>query len=55
VANLNCLTGRDRQKQLEEAVVQAASMFDNNYAFDLNGPWAPHNFVEMDLKLNGRT
>jgi hypothetical protein len=54
VANLNCLAGRDEQKQLEEAVFQAASLFDNNYAFDLNGPWAPHNFVEMDLKLNGR-
>jgi hypothetical protein len=55
VANLNCLVGRNDQKQLEEAVFQAARLFDNNYAFDLNGPWAPHNFVEMDLKLNGRT
>jgi hypothetical protein len=54
VANLNCLVGRSDQKQLEEAVFQAARLFDNNYAFDLNGPWAPHNFVEMDLKLNGR-
>ncbi|MGA2175968.1 MAG: GvpL/GvpF family gas vesicle protein [Verrucomicrobiota bacterium] len=54
VANLNCLVARHEQKQLEEAVFQAASLFDNNYAFDLNGPWAPHNFVEMDLKLNGR-
>jgi len=54
VANLNCLVGRDGQKQLEDAVFQAAGLFDNNYAFDLNGPWAPHNFVEMDLELNGR-
>jgi hypothetical protein len=54
VANLNCLAGRHEQKQLEEAVFQAARLFDNNYAFDLNGPWAPHNFVEMDLKLNGQ-
>jgi hypothetical protein len=53
VANLNCLVGRNDQKQLEEAVFQAASLFDNNYAFDLNGPWAPHNFMEMDLKLDG--
>jgi len=45
---------RNCKKQLEEAVFQAARLFDNNYAFDLNGPWAPHNFVEMDLKLNGR-
>jgi len=53
VANLKCLVARDGQKRLEEAVFQAARQFDNNYAFDLNGPWAPHNFVEMDLKLNG--
>ncbi|MGA2541793.1 MAG: GvpL/GvpF family gas vesicle protein [Verrucomicrobiota bacterium] len=55
VANLNCLAGRNEQMQLEGAVFQAAHLFDNNYAFDLNGPWAPHNFVEMDLKLNGQT
>ncbi len=54
VANLNCLVGRDDQAQLEDAVFQAANLFDNNYAFDLNGPWAPHNFVQMVLKLNGR-
>ena len=51
-ANLNCLVGRRGQTELEEAVFQAARLFDNNYAFDLNGPWAPHNFVEMDLELH---
>ena len=51
-ANLNCLVERSGQKQMEDAVFRAAGLFDNNYAFDLNGPWAPHNFVEMDLKLN---
>ena len=55
VTNLNCLVGRNGQKRLEEAVFQAAGLFDNNYAFDLNGPWAPHHFVEMDLEVNGRT
>jgi hypothetical protein len=55
VAILNCLVGRNDQKQFEEAVFQAATFFDNNFAFDVNGPWAPHNFVEMDLKLNGAT
>ena len=50
-ANLNCLVERDGQKRLEEAVFQAAGLFDNNYAFDLNGPWAPHNFVSVDLEL----
>jgi hypothetical protein len=31
--------------------LEAAGMFNNDYAFDYNGPWAPHNFVEVDLKL----
>jgi len=54
VLNLNCLVARDGQKRLEDAVFAAAALFDNNYALDLNGPWAPHNFVEMQLKLSGQ-
>jgi hypothetical protein len=54
VANLKCLVPREGQKRLEETVFEAARLFDNHYAFDLNGPWAPHNFVEIDLRLNGR-
>ena len=50
--NLNCLVQRGAQKQFEDAVFQAAARFDNKFAFDLNGPWAPHNFVEMDLQLS---
>jgi hypothetical protein len=50
VVNLNCMIGRDKQKEFEDAVLEAANLFDNNYAFDMNGPWAPHNFVEMNLK-----
>lgn len=49
VVNLNCLVARERQPQMEEAVFAAAKQFDDNFAFDINGPWAPHNFVEMDL------
>jgi hypothetical protein len=52
VVNLNLLVRRDRLKDLDEAVLAASSLFDNNYAFDLNGPWAPHNFVDMDLRLS---
>jgi hypothetical protein len=54
VANLNLLAGRDQQAQLEDVVLRAARLFDNNFALDLSGPWAPHNFVEMDLDLDGR-
>lgn len=54
MANINCLVARNGQKEFEEAVFQAAALFDNNYDFDLNGPWAPHNFVELDLKLDSQ-
>lgn len=52
VVKLSCLVERERQKQLEDAVFKAARLFDNNFVFDFNGPWAPHSFVEMDLQLN---
>ena len=52
VVNLSCLVERERQKQLEDAMFRAARLFDNNFIFDFNGPWAPHSFVQMDLQLN---
>lgn len=50
VMNLACLIDRDSQPQFEACVFEAAQRFDNNYAFDYNGPWAPHSFVELDLE-----
>jgi hypothetical protein len=44
VINLACLVGRDAQEAF------SAGVFDNNFAFDYSGPWAPHNFVEIDLE-----
>lgn len=49
VMNLACLVRRQDQEGFANAVFQAARMFDNNFAFDYNGPWAPHNFVEISL------
>jgi hypothetical protein len=49
VMNLACLVGRQDQEKFGEAVFQAARMFDNSFAFDYNGPWAPYNFVEVSL------
>lgn len=49
VMNLACLIDRDGQKDFEQRVIQAARLFDNRFAFDFNGPWPPHNFVEIDL------
>jgi hypothetical protein len=51
VMNLACLVGRDAQPEFESSVFESARLFDNNFAFDYSGPWAPHNFVEMQLKL----
>ena len=47
VMNLACLVGRDQQKAFEEGVFAAAKFFDHHYAFDFNGPWPPHNFVDV--------
>jgi len=51
IMNLACLVPRADLERFEQAVQQAAHPFDDNYAFDFNGPWAPHNFVEMDIRL----
>lgn len=51
ILNLACLVDRQRQEEFVSRVVEAASGFDGNYAFDYNGPWAPHNFVSLDLSL----
>lgn len=51
VLNFACLVDRHRQDEFVARVVEAASAFDANYAFDYNGPWAPHNFVNLELSL----
>jgi hypothetical protein len=51
VLNLACLVERAGMRQFESSVFEAAKEFDNNFAFDYNGPWAPHNFVEIDLEF----
>jgi hypothetical protein len=52
VMNLACLVKREAvDKDFETAIFEAARGFDNNFAFDFNGPWAPHHFVDVDLRL----
>ena len=51
VMNLACLVRRQVQDYFEEGVFAAARLFDHNFTFDYNGPWAPHNFVKVDLRL----
>jgi hypothetical protein len=52
VMNLACLVGREAVSgDFEAAVFEAAHGFDNNFTFDFNGPWAPHNFVDVELRF----
>jgi hypothetical protein len=50
VMNLACLVERDAQEEFEKGVFEASKLFNNDYLFDYNGPWAPHNFVDIDLE-----
>ncbi len=50
IANLACLVERRRRGEFEDGVLEAARRFDNNFAFDYNGPWAPHAFAEVNLE-----
>lgn len=51
VMNLACLVIKDRREQFEEGVFEAARGFDNSFAFDFNGPWAPHAFADLALRI----
>ena len=51
VISLACLVEREGQAEFEKGIFDAARLFDNNFAFDYNGPWAPHNFVDVALNL----
>jgi hypothetical protein len=49
--NLACLIDRSNITAFENAVLKSAKLFDNNFSFDFTGPWAPHNFVNIDLNV----
>jgi len=51
VMRLSCLVERDARAAFEAAVFKAAQAFDDYYAFDFNGPWAPHTFVDVPITL----
>lgn len=50
IMNLACLVGKDRRAEFEQGVFRAATHFDNNFAFDYNGPWPPHSFAEITIR-----
>jgi len=49
VMTLACLVDRKHMDDFAKGVFQASKLFDNVYLFDYTGPWAPHNFVTLDL------
>jgi hypothetical protein len=51
VMNLACLVPRAQEAAFEAAVFTAAQLFDQHFAFDYHGPWPPHNFVDVSIKL----
>jgi hypothetical protein len=50
VMDLAFLVARAKLKAFEERVYQVAATFPSHYLFDYSGPWAPFNFVELDLQ-----
>ena len=49
IMNLACLVERSQMDEFTQGIFQASKFFDNAYLFDYTGPWAPHNFVTLDL------
>lgn len=50
VMNLACLVDRKKLDEFARGVFAASKRFDNTFLFDYSGPWAPHNFVTLDLR-----
>lgn len=53
IANLGILVARDAVGSLERCVLSVAGRFDESFAFDLGGPWAPFSFVNVRLGMAG--
>ncbi|MBI1902692.1 MAG: GvpL/GvpF family gas vesicle protein [Planctomycetia bacterium] len=49
VMRLACLVEKGRQREWEEGVRRAASLFDNHYCFNYSGPFAPQTFAQIEL------
>ena len=51
IMKLVCLVSKDRQNRFEEGIQEAARKFDDRYCFKYSGPWAPFDFVDVNLEL----
>lgn len=50
---LSLLIARDAQDAFDAAVARAAEAFDDNYTFEISGPWPPQSFVDIRLDASG--
>ena len=48
--DLAFLVQRDALKVFEDRVAEVAGTYPAQYLFNYSGPWAPFNFVEIDLR-----
>jgi len=51
IMNLACLVQRDLQNRFENAVLEAAKLFDDAFCFDFSGPWPPYTFTDVQLSM----
>ncbi|WP_255556364.1 GvpL/GvpF family gas vesicle protein [Methylococcus sp. Mc7] len=51
IANLAFLVDREKLPEFERGVEKIADEFDDRFTFQYSGPWAPYNFVNMELDL----
>jgi hypothetical protein len=49
LVHLTCLVSRQKVELFEQFIEMNADGFSDDFAFNLSGPFAPHNFVEMRL------
>jgi hypothetical protein len=54
VMNLACLVRRQALDRFAEAVSAATRLFDNHYAVDYHGPWAPQSFAQLEFQLQSQ-
>lgn len=50
VMNLACLIPENKQAVFEKTIYDIAGLFNDDFVLDYNGPWAPHNFVDIRIE-----
>jgi len=51
ILSLSLLVDRDKQDAFDAAIIKAAEAFDDNYTFEISGPWPAQSFVDVKLDI----